>query len=177
MNKAALQRAIDCLKIQDVFQRSATANIHDNYDPKYTPVDDLGVQLKHFVKRSEVIQIEDDDNLCIFRVYIDLGIRWIDASAENDRVADGDDTRSDDESDILAIIESLYVAEYLLDGKPGKEALNEFALNNASYHIWPYWREYVMSQAMRMNLPKFALPAVQFAANKNSHSENAEKQE
>ena len=75
----------------------------------------------------------------------------------------------------MAFIESTYVVEYFLDGKPGKNASNEFALNNASYHVWPYWREYIMSQGMRMNFAEFALPAVQFATNKDEQSNKKHK--
>lgn len=60
------------------------------------------------------------------------------------------------------------VAEYRMSEDPGKESLKEFALRNASYHIWPYWREYLMGQCLRMNLPKVILPAVQFAQNRGS---------
>lgn len=167
MSKTPIQKAIECLSIQDVFQRSTSAKISDDFDPKYAANNEFGIQLKHIVRRSEVIQIEDDGERCIFRVYVDLGIRWIDVSGGENRVAEESPAETDDASDVLANIESTYVAEYLLNGEPGKEALDEFALNNASYHIWPYWREYIMSQGVRMNLPKFALPAVQFAMNKN----------
>ena len=48
-----------------------------------------------------------------------------------------------------------------------KESLNAFALQNASFHVWSYWREYLTSQCMRMNLPKLTLPMVQFANKRN----------
>jgi hypothetical protein len=31
-------------------------------------------------------------------------------------------------------------------------------LHNASFHLWPFWREYVVSQCNRMNLPKISIP-------------------
>lgn len=166
MSKAALQKAIDCLTIQDVFQQAAVSKIGEGFDPKYSSDDEFDIEFKHVVKRSEVIQIQNEDDLCIFRVYIDLGVRWV--SADKDDEIDNKNTMDiENSAEILAFIESTYVAEYLLRDRPGKNALNEFALNNASYHVWPYWREYIMSQGMRMNLPKIALPAVQFATNKN----------
>ena len=57
------------------------------------------------------------------------------------------------------------VAEYQMDGNPGAEALKVFALKNASYHIWPFWREYLSSLCLRMNLPKVVLPIRQLASN------------
>lgn len=57
------------------------------------------------------------------------------------------------------------VAEYRMTEDPGKDSLKAFALRNASHHVWPYWREYLMGQSLRMNLPKLILPAVQLARN------------
>ncbi len=65
----------------------------------------------------------------------------------------------------MALIEATFVAEYMLSSIPENEALNAFALNNASYHVWPYWREYLMNQCLRMNLPKVIVPITQFARN------------
>jgi hypothetical protein len=64
---------------------------------------------------------------------------------------------------VRAVISGLMVAEYDMREDPGEDALKEFALRNASYHVWPYWRELLASQCQRMNLPKLVLPAVQFA--------------
>jgi hypothetical protein len=172
MSNSKLQDAIDCLSIQDVFQRAAVSKISDTFDPKYSSIDEIGIQLKHIVKRSEVVQLEENGESCIFRVYVELGVRWASVDVDHKAVNDKNSVEIEQSADILAFIEATYVAEYLLDGKPGKEALDEFALKNASYHIWPYWREYIMSQGMRMNLPKYTLPAVQFASNK-SGIENA----
>lgn len=166
MSDSLLQEAIGCLKIQDVFQRSVSADIAEGFDPKYL-IGNLQNQFKHVVTKSQVININDDDeDLCLFHVYIDLGVRWIPTSPD---LEEADDDESN-EPPVMAFIEATFVAEYSLDGKPGKEALNAFALKNASYHIWPYWREFLMSQSMRMNLPKIALPTVQFAVNKDESS-------
>ena len=63
-------------------------------------------------------------------------------------------------------LESTYVAEYLSEKDPGQNALKAFALRNASYHVWPFWREFLASQCARMNLPKVSLPLQSFAANR-----------
>lgn len=157
MNEA-LQQAIDSLQIQDVYLRSASAEMVPNFEPKYDPeVDTLKVQFKHVVTRSDILELENGtDSQRLFRVYVDLGARWIAPSSEGE----------DKEPEEKARIEATMSAEYLMDDDPGKEALNLFALHNASYHIWPYWREYLSAQCLRMNLPKITLPAVQFAANR-----------
>jgi hypothetical protein len=67
-----------------------------------------------------------------------------------------------------AYIGGVMVAEYRMTEDPGKEGSRQFALRNASYHIWPCWREYLVGQCLRMNLPKLVFPAVQFARNQTS---------
>lgn len=65
----------------------------------------------------------------------------------------------------LGRIEANYVAEYEILGDLSKECLDAFALKNASYHVWPYWREFIASSCSRMNVPKQVLPTMQLPQN------------
>jgi hypothetical protein len=157
MTKDLLQEAIECLTIRDVYMRSSNAALMDDFEPKYGPdVDKLEVQFKHVVTYSNLLELEKEESkmLTLFRVFVDLGIRWILPSAEGD-----------EDSEVKAHIEGTMVAEYQMDPNPGPDALKVFALKNASYHIWPYWREYLSSQCLRMNLPKVVVATKQFASN------------
>jgi hypothetical protein len=89
-----------------------------------------------------------------------LGTRWIIPCEEKN---------GDDDPEVKAHIEGVMVAEYLMQADPAPDALKQFALKNASFHIWPYWREYLSTQCLRMNLPKLIMPAVQFASGNNSN--------
>lgn len=62
---------------------------------------------------------------------------------------------------VLARIEATMVGEYHTPEDPGKEALDVFAAGNAGYHVWPFWREYLVSQSERMRLPRAFVPTVQ----------------
>lgn len=164
MNKK-LQKAIDCLKIHDVYLRSSEASLSEGFEPKYDPeINTLEIQFKHIVTYSNTLLLEEEDreSTNLFRVFIEFGTRWVEASEEGPNDEDGECVK--------AKIEGVMVAEYRMEDDPGKEALKEFALNNASYHVWPYWREYLTTQCMRMNLPKIILPTMQIAQNK-THSE------
>ncbi len=154
----ALQKAIDCLKIRDVYLHSSRAVLEDGFEPKYdSDLDKLEVQLKHIVARLSVLELEEDHNtLSLFRVFVELGARW---------VMPATDSNNSDDPEIKAYIEGIMVAEYLMLSDPGQEALKQFAMKNASFHIWPYWREYLTAHYQRMNLPKLIMPAVQFATN------------
>jgi hypothetical protein len=154
---AALQKAIDALQIHDVCLRTAVASIDDGFEPKYDPEPErLVLQFLHEVTKSAVLELNNDgDTQQLYRVYIELGARWV------ERPLEGEGAKS--EPDVKAIVRVVMVAEYLMREHPGEAALKEFAIHNASYHVWPYWREYLSSQCLRMNLPKVTLPAVQFA--------------
>ncbi len=154
MNKEALQRAIASLKFVDIFINESTSKLADGFDPKFdVRSENLSFQTKNLVTTSAVIEGgEDADSFMLFRVTSELGIRVF---CKDEKTSDSD------EPDVLAMIEATMHADYEISDKSITEdqpALDEFALNNVSYHVWPYWREYVTSQLMRMNMPKVVLP-------------------
>jgi hypothetical protein len=164
-----LQQAIECLHIRDVFMHASQASVLDDFDPKYdSGIEDLLIQLKHLVTKSQVIEVNDGDtSLQIFRVFVELGARWVEGAP----VEQHDAGEVIPEPKVKAQIEATLVAEYDLKDHPGKDALDAFALKNASYHVWPYWREFLSSQSQRMGLPKVIVPTVQFAHNHNQEPE------
>ncbi|WP_285410080.1 hypothetical protein [Pseudomonas sp. FR229a] len=163
MNQEALQRAIASLKFVDIFINESTSKLAEGFDPKFdVRSESLIFQTKNLVTSSAVIEGgEDEDSFILFRVTSELGIRIF---CKDDKVTDTD------EPDVLAMIEATMHADYEISDKSITEdqpALDEFALNNVSYHVWPYWREYVTSQLMRMNMPKVILPMFLRPSNQN----------
>jgi len=146
----SLERAKKGLQFEDIYQAKVEAWLDGKFDPRSNlGVQNYRLQLKHHVIESYLIKIKNTEQpVDIFRVYIDVGARLV---------------LSDDErgEHPIAQIEAAYRVDYRVT-EPAliedKAALDAFALENASYHLWPYWREYVMSQSLRMNLPKIALP-------------------
>lgn len=156
MNEA-LQQAIDALQIRDVYLRATQALLVDDFEPKYdSGLDAFDLQLQHVVTHSNVLELEQEGETAIrlFRVFIRFGTRWLAPAATPE---------TPEEERVRAVIEGTLVAEYEMKSDPGIDALKQFALRNASYHVWPYWREYLAAQCLRMNLPKVTLPAVQFS--------------
>lgn len=143
-----LQQAISGLVIQDVYIKSSQAQCADDFDPKSTGFDTLLVQQMHVVHRNELIEIDGGGQLV--RVYIRLGARWVSPEEH-------------DEPDIKAFVEADFISEYQVTAKLEQAAIDEFALKNASYHIWPYWRELLSSQCERLRLPRVVLPTIQFS--------------
>lgn len=143
-----LQKAIDGLRIVDVYVQKVLAESYEGLDPKRSSFDNLVLQTKHFVKNYEEIEEVDTENRFL-RVYLEMGARWADESVPKDE-------------GVRAVIEASFVAEYSIVTELEKESLDEFASVNASYHVWPYWRELLASQCDRMRLPRVMLPTVQF---------------
>ncbi len=151
---ANLQKAIDTLRIHDVYLRNSISQCVNGFEPKYDQdLDKLVTQTKHGVKQSNLAQVEESKWLV--RVFIELGVRLVDSRIEIE------------EDSVRAFIEAEFIAEYMSDHEPEEVAINEYALKNASYHVWPYWREFLMSQCSRMHLPRLILPTVQFAQNRH----------
>jgi len=167
MNPEMLDRAQKCLDIIDVIQRTSACHLAENYYPQRESGEQLALQYKHNVLRSEIFSVgeESGDTPYLFRVFIDLGVRW--------HVVKADDAVSVDESDPAneepaGTIEAAYVAEYRLkDHELDNDALDEFALYNAIYHVWPYFREFVTTQCGRMAAPRLTMPLIQPASNRN----------
>lgn len=174
MNHEKLNKAAKALAIQNVLQRTCSALLSPDYWP--SPEDDrqMEVQYKHVVLRSEILErIATDQEDYLFRVFVDLGVRWCDSAPEDTKDSQKNPSEEGRGNSCLGTIEASYVAEYKLSDKDiDSSALDEFALNNASYHIWPYFREYVSSQCGRMDVPRITMPMVQFAKNRDQPAED-----
>jgi len=154
MNSPHLQAAIDSLKILDVYVRDQVATCKNDFNPKYeADFDTLTVQHMHLVRQSTVLEVAEDT--CLLLVFIRLGVRWVDLSEKNEELS------------VRAVIEAEFVAEYSMSQRLEQQSIDEFALNNASYHVWPYWRELLSSHCSRMQLPRLVMPTVQFAQNRH----------
>ena len=155
MTDSNLQQAIKHLRIADLYVRDLVCKCCDDFDPKYSDVETLVVKSKYVVTKSEIVQIDEEQ---LFRVFIEVGIKW--SQEEKSEV------------DYLAWIEAEYIAEYKITSELQKDCLDEFALKNVSYHVWPYWRELLASQCERIRLPRTLLPMTQVAHN---HGADVEK--
>jgi len=154
MMSADLQKAIDALEIEDVYVRTLVARCEDGFDPKYqADFDALELQSMHHVRESTFVDAGADQRL--LRVLIDLGVRWVEPAATGE------------EPLVRAIVEAGFVADYRVTAELDQASADEFALKNASYHVWPYWRELLAAQCARMHLPRLILPAVQLAHNRH----------
>ena len=151
MTSKNLQKAIECLRLSDLYVRNLESKCFEGFDPKHSDMEGSVIQTKHMVTRSEVVQGDDDK---LFRVFVEVGAKWLPK-----------EDNSKEDANSLALIEAEFIAEYNITNDLGPECLDEFALKNVSYHVWPYWRELLTSQCERMRLPQLMLPMTQIAQN------------
>lgn len=157
-----LQKAKDSLLISDVYIESLTCQTADDFVPKFDESSlNLEVESKHLVRRTKVIELDNDGQLLI--VEIEVGARWVIPAPEGN-----------DEPSIKATIEACFIAEYIIQEPLEDESIKQFSLENVSYHIWPYWRELLSSQCERMRLSRITLPTIQLAANRHAEEGNVE---
>lgn len=160
----ALKEAIKSLVIQDIYLRDSNTTVTEGFEPKYhEKQDSFKLQFKHLVEKAEVLELESDQDMQqkLLRVFLDVGFRLVDSELPNKEGLEGE---------FYVQIEAQYVAEYVMTSELSKQAIDEFALENVSYHVWPFWREYISSQCTRINLPKIILPTKQLASNRQMSS-------
>ena len=149
----AHQKAIDSLKILDIYVKGLNAQYVNDFSPKYCDfLDELETETRHNIKGYYTLQLAKDKS--IIQISIDLAMRLVRPNPD-----------TPDEPVVCALIEADYIAEYAMATPLKEDSLNEFAMKNASYHVWPFWRELLASQCTRMQLPKIMLPLHQFATN------------
>lgn len=144
-----LQQAIDALSIRDVYLGSNRANVQRDFLVKYQNISAAEVQQLQtplYSKKYEVSSEGQHLNIAWL-----LGLRWVERN------------ESEEEPTVIAQIEAEFIAEYTIEGELGKDNIDEFAKKNAIYHIWPYWREFLCSQAERLRLPRPTVSTLQLS--------------
>jgi len=152
-NSKKFQKAKDSLQCHDIYLKNTTSFTADKFEPNSVDWNDYVYQFIHLVRGSEVVGVTDEvgKESQYFKVYVDVGCRFI---AKKDQEIE--------DPKLYAQIEASFCSEYfMMDENLDEDSLKVFALQNVSYHIWPFWREYLMNMCNRLNLPKVSLPTMQ----------------
>lgn len=150
-----LRQMQQALVLQDVFVRRAEARTEENFDPKYSK-DRLGIQIRFTnvadIERFEIPEdCEPHRKISVLRYSVDTGVRFV--------VADAQETA---EPTVRAEISATFSADYVIGNQDAitEEGVSAFA-QNVTYHVWPYWREFIHSTCARLRLPGAVLPMFQ----------------
>lgn len=157
MSNSLLEQAIASLAIRDVYLKSVETHVAEDFEPtEYIP---LSVQFRHTAKGATLFTTEEDDaqgsknRQDFIRIHIETGMRLITGEISKSEHSSLDEST-------MAEISASFVAEYLVisESIPSNEALETFGKQNALYHVWPYWREFIQSMCARLRLPSVVIP-------------------
>lgn len=172
----SLQKTQAALQIKDVRFDSYSCELLNDFDPMFDDrVDELTYQTRMQMSQFELIRVDyfdsEDEQKAeskvtefTLKVTVDLGVRLGEK---------GTLSRDKEEPDVLVLIQGKMSAYYsVLDNSivEREDALEEFSSQNAPFHIWPYWREFVSSSLSRFNLRKITLPYMKKASNRDQRA-------
>lgn len=148
MNKELIAQASSKLVLFQIAKRSSSFTINDKYNP---PIDDfeLSYQLRANLSRLSVMESEGAPSPVV-RFDIETAIRLISGSP--------DEAEQLSDQEVLAELIATHSVYFYLNGEVPEEALREFGQYNATFQVWPYWREFVQSQFARAQIPVFSIP-------------------
>lgn len=156
LDKVLLQKAQKYICIQDVYMHNASIEVQDGFIPKYNETP-LSVQFHHSPLRINEIQAtEDEFEGELLQIFIKMAARFIDTGLDDEILSD----EMKMVEHVRAEIESIFIAEYIVTNTEEctKECIKVFGRTNASFHVWPYWREYMQATCARFKLPNFVFP-------------------
>lgn len=157
MSATLLDSAIKSLHIQHVLLRNVTQAIAPEFEPGLGPQPRMGLQLRHRPLERMGMTIQGSDgNVDVVRFQYECGIRFVDVGQETDPAP-----APTTEAKVLAELVAVFSVDYVesAGAEISDEAIELFGKRNVGYHVWPYWRELVQSQAARAMLP---LPVIPF---------------
>ena len=142
-----LQEAIDNLSINDVYLTHVQSSIAADSPAKYENFDQFHTQTRSALPTVSAIELQNGEHFA--RVECGYGFRWVEEAEGQEPVQ-------------KACIEATFAAEYSMKKLISNEAIAEFAKKNVHHHVWPFWREFLMSQTERMRLPRVTVHMCQF---------------
>lgn len=150
MNFALIRDAADHLDILGVTLSSNSTELPDDFNPR-VDVGEISINLTWGPKKIALLEIRTEDGKATRVWQVFFGTRT--------RVLKGQITSDSDPQTVIATLSADFLMQYVIkDPWPeNNEALQEFSVHNTPIHIWPYWREWLQSNAMRIGLPPLVL--------------------
>lgn len=143
-----LQEAQKLLKIKAVYLQNSFIDLAENID--MNDLGDTSVSVQSFKGVSKIREASfenDDQTWWEYHFYFAVGIRLVDEEIEQNE-------------DVAPIVEikGTFSARYESPKQLTKEQREAFSEKNVGFNVWPYWREYVQSSCMRLNIEPIEVP-------------------
>jgi hypothetical protein len=154
MNNKLINAAGNALSFDKTVIKKSTFELGEKFSS--TPPEDTGYQAyKSCVAYDEhELEKEDDNDDAYLYVFLyEVGTRIVDKKSFKEFTELPTEERENNPFIPLAEIQATYFVYYNSKVKLESEAAIEFGKYNVGYHVWPFWREYVQSTSLRMNIP------------------------
>lgn len=143
-----LQEAQKLLKIKTVYLKSSFIKLSEDIDMNDLGDTSIAVQSFKGVPKIREANVEDDEQTWWeYHFHFAAGIRLID-----------DEIEQDENVTPLVEIKGTFCAKYESSEKLTQEQMEAFSEKNVGFNVWPYWREYVQSSCMRLNIEPIEIP-------------------
>jgi len=173
MNVDAINRAVQSLAISDVYVRETVARIEPELEPTVGGIK-LSARFKAGTTGHRILNVGDESKLRAMVAY-DIKAE-VELFFDEPNVALEEQGRTPtviDGKTLAARISVVFCAMYRVKGSaPDNEALQEFGVNNALFHVWPYWREYLGSICNRLHIKPILLPMFRPPPMRQAESQN-----
>lgn len=147
---SSLKEVQNLLKIKTVYLRSSFVKLSDEVDSDEVINSDTVVQSFRGVPKVKEASFKDEErSWWEYSFYYSVGIRLIEEESESDNI---------EETSPSVEIKATFCATYESPERLDKKHVDVFSENNVGYHVWPYWREFVQSSCMRMNIDSIDVP-------------------
>jgi hypothetical protein len=154
MSESDLQLAQKTLAIQDVYLCDASVWANRKNNPAIQ-IPNLMAQMRlnptNEIVTDESVPPQGATHFFV-RYFVGTGVRFLGEGVDQ---TNQNLTRDD----LIAEVEATFVARYavLTADMPAMHVLQSFN-ENAVFHVWPYWREFLQAAAIRLRIPPLVLP-------------------
>ncbi len=146
MNTEILRSACQKLNIEGIRLIDSTIHVKEDFEQRASNKELIAQQLRNV----SAVSADEEERLYSFKVHFGL------------RVVSKDDleqvVKNNDNSLVLSEITATFNLFYSASEPLLEEEKQEFALQNAIFNAWPYWREFVHSTCNRMGVSPFNVP-------------------
>lgn len=143
MNRSLINEALQNLELLDIFLFSSSVSrfskiTDSSYPEKMSQEDKLGISAEFL----EIVEKGEDSPKKLVDAKVQLAIKYT----------------VEDNTEVLAEIESCFLARYTLQDGASEEAVDEFMKYNVIHNVWPFWREHVLRISAEARLPRPCIP-------------------
>lgn len=177
MSDELLKEAQSGLRLASVYLREVGGKLAAGFSPALMK-GEKEFQLQNKISTREHVTFEpggtQEENKSapkFIEYHVMVEARVVDGDLTEDEINSGDITNEK----VIAEIKATFAVLYHIVNEVSEEAIREFGIKNAPYHVWPYWRELLQSTGNRLDIAGIVLPMFIYNAQVATNSKLSSK--